>query len=86
MENHVYSVRFNGSKLRKITKEEGTHSSSFSPTTNYFIDSFSSLDTPPKVVVRNSSGSIKKVLAQTDRKIFDVRRQTEIEEEIKNLL
>ena len=71
MENHIYSVRFNGSKLRKITKEEGTHSSSFSPTTNYFIDSFSSLDTPPKVVVRNSLGSIKKVLAQTDRKNFD---------------
>jgi len=71
LENHIYSVRFNGSKLRRITTEEGTHSGNFSPTTNYFIDSFSNLTTPPKVAVRSSSGDIKKVLAETNRKKFD---------------
>ena len=71
MENHVYSVRFNGSRLKRLTKEEGSHSASFSPTKNYFIDTHSSFTRTPETVLRSNSGSIKGSLAKTDRSKFD---------------
>tara|TARA_X000000368_G_scaffold212693_1_gene168033 strand:- start:190 stop:2409 length:2220 start_codon:yes stop_codon:yes gene_type:complete len=71
MENHVYSIRFNGSRLKRLTKEEGSHSASFSPTKNYFIDTHSSFTRAPKTVVRSNSGTIKRTLASTDKSKFD---------------
>lgn len=71
MENHVYSVRFNGSRLKRLTKEEGSHSASFSPTKNYFIDTHSSFTRAPKTVIRSNSGTIKRTLASTDKSKFD---------------
>ena len=70
-ENHIYSIKFNGSRLKRLTKEKGSHSSSFSPTLNYFINSYSSFTVPPKTFLRQDSGKIVRVLAETDRSQFD---------------
>jgi len=70
-ENHLYSIKFNGSRLKRLTKEKGSHSSSFSPTLNYFINSYSSFTVPPKTFLRQDSGKIVRVLAETDRSQFD---------------
>ncbi|HIC82825.1 MAG TPA: S9 family peptidase [Candidatus Marinimicrobia bacterium] len=71
VENHIYSVRFNGSKLKRLTSEQGTHSARFSPTTNFFIDSYSNFTTPSKIILRSNSGTSKRMLAETDRAQFD---------------
>ena len=71
IENHIYSVRFNGSKLKRLTSERGSHSANFSPTNNFFIDSYSSFTIPYKTVLRNSNGNSKRMLAETDRAQFD---------------
>ena len=71
VENHVYSIKFNGSRLKKLTKEVGSHSVSFSPRLNYFIDNFSSLTIPNKIFVRENSGKIIQTLRSTDRTKFD---------------
>ena len=71
VENHIYSVRFNGSKLKRLTSEQGTHSARFSPTTNFFIDSYSNFTTPSKTILRSNSGTSKRMLAETDRTQFD---------------
>jgi len=70
-ENHLYSIKFNGSRLKRLTKEKGSHSSSFSPTLNYFINSFSSFTVPPKTFLREDSGKIVRVLRETDKSKFD---------------
>ena len=70
-ENHLYSIKFNGSRLKRLTKEKGSHSSSFSPTLNYFINSYSSFTVPPKTFLRQDSGKIVRVLSETDRSQFD---------------
>ena len=70
-ENHLYSIKFNGSRLKRLTKEKGSHSSSFSPTLNYFINSFSSFTVPPKTFLREDSGKIIRVLRETDKSKFD---------------
>ena len=54
-ENHIYSVRLNGSRLKRITKEKGSHSSSFSPTLNYFINNYSSFTIPPKTFLKDQN-------------------------------
>ena len=71
VENHLYSIKFNGSRLKKLTKEVGSHSVSFSPRLNYFIDNFSSLTIPNKIFVRENSGKIIQTLRSTDRTKFD---------------
>ena len=70
-ENHLYSIKFNGSRLKRLTKEKGSHSSSFSPTLNYFINSFSSFTVPPKTFLREDSGKIVRILRETDKSKFD---------------
>ena len=70
-ENHLYSIKFNGSRLKRLTKEKGSHSSSFSPTLNYFINSFSSFTVPPKTFLREDSGKIVRVIRETDKSKFD---------------
>ena len=55
-ENHLYSVKFNGSKLKMLTTEKGSHSAAFSPTLNYFINVYSSLTIPPKTFLRQNNG------------------------------
>ena len=70
-ENHLYSIRFNGSRLKRITKEKGSHSSAFSPTLNYFINNYSSFTTPPKTFVKDKNGKIVRLLKETDKSKFD---------------
>ena len=75
-ENHLYSIKFNGSRLKRLTKEKGSHSSSFSPTLNYFINSYSSFTVPPKTLIREDNGKIVRTLKETDRSKFDAYNLT----------
>ena len=70
-ENHIYSVRLNGSRLKRITKEKGSHSSSFSPTLNYFINNYSSFTIPPKTFLKDQNGKNVRLLSDTDKSKFD---------------
>ena len=70
-ENHIYSVRLNGSRLKRITKEKGSHSSSFSPTLNYFINNYSSFTIPPKTFLKDQNGKNIRLLRDTDKSKFD---------------
>ena len=57
-ESHLYSVKFNGSRLKRLTKEKGSHSTAFSPTLNYFINNYSSFTVPPKTFIKDNQPSI----------------------------
>ena len=75
-ENHLYSIKFNGSRLKRLTKEKGSHSSSFSPTLNYFINSYSSFTVPPKTLIREDNGKVVRILKETDKSKFDAYNLT----------
>ncbi len=64
--SHFYSVDFNGSNLKLLTPEDGNHSLSFSPDSNYFIDNYSKPDMPPVVVLRDMSGKLIATLEKSD--------------------
>jgi len=57
----VYSVKLNGRNKKRLTKNEGTNSASFSADFSYFINSFSSATTPPQYTLNSaSSGNVVK--------------------------
>ena len=55
---HVYKVSFDGKKTELLTPENATHSVYFSPTGHYFVDNYSTINTPPQTVLRNTDGKI----------------------------
>ncbi len=54
--DYLYKVGFDGKNLTNLTPDKGTHSVSFSPNMAYFVDSYSTSDTPPVSVLRNRNG------------------------------
>ncbi len=54
--DYLYKVGFDGKGLTNLTPDYGTHSISFSPNMDYFVDTYSTTDTPPVSVLRNRNG------------------------------
>ena len=50
----VYSIRLNGKRKKRLTLKEGTNEASFSADFNYFINTFSSANTPTKYTLHDS--------------------------------
>mgnify|MGYP003626133199 FL=1 len=53
---YLYKVGFDGKGLTNLTPDKGTHSVNFSPNMDYFVDTYSTTDTPPVSVLRNNNG------------------------------
>lgn len=62
MENHLYVSNINGKTKKKLTKQSGWHSPSFSKNYNYFINSFTTISTPPVFTINKSDGSQLRLL------------------------
>ena len=51
---NYYSISFDGTGLRKLTNGYGNHNAYFSPERKYFVDTWSTVDTPPVSVLRTT--------------------------------
>jgi dipeptidyl-peptidase-4 len=67
IERHVYSVRLDGTKKRKISTSPGTNTASFSTTFRYYILTHSSSNTPPYITLHNRNGKLIRVLVDNER-------------------
>ena len=66
-ERKLYSVRFDGTEISLLTPEEGDHSVRLTGSEKYFIDTFSSTDSPRKILLKElQTGSLVRVLGETD--------------------
>ncbi len=64
---HCYKVNFDGSGLTDLTPEKMNHDVSFSKDFRYFVDTYSTVDTPPVCVLRRSKdGKTLLKLEETD--------------------
>ncbi len=64
---HHYRVNFDGTDLVTLTQGNGTHSLQYSPTGQFYIDSFSRVDAAPENELRRSSdGSLVRNLEVAD--------------------
>jgi len=66
-EKHLYRVNLDGSGLQRITKEEGTHKISFSPSKNFYTDTYSNIKTPNVISLYKCDGSFVKQIASYDK-------------------
>ena len=58
IERHLYRVDLTGAaKPQKLSSGAGTHTISMSPTTAYYMDTSSSLDSPPRRTLHHTDGS-----------------------------
>ncbi|MGQ9619883.1 MAG: DPP IV N-terminal domain-containing protein [Bacteroidales bacterium] len=63
----VYRINFDGTELKRLTDGYGNHEVSFSPDKRFFVDTWSTVDTPPVVVLRSAEdGSMIMELEKAD--------------------
>lgn len=64
---HLYSISFNGKNLKLLTPENQHHQISLSPDGKYFVDNYSTVNTPTTTVLRKSdSGKVVELLGLAD--------------------
>ncbi|MFU8812450.1 MAG: S9 family peptidase [Balneolaceae bacterium] len=73
LERHLYSIRFDGSDMRRYTAEPGMHNISMGPDGTYYIDTWSNVSTPTQVELRTTEGRRGRLL----QKMVDNQRVTE---------
>ncbi|WP_114241895.1 S9 family peptidase [Dyella sp. C9] len=59
-ERQVYALKIDGSNAKapvRISQGAGTHMAEFAPDGSFYVDTFSSIDTPPQVSVHKPDGS-----------------------------
>ncbi|MEY8020826.1 S9 family peptidase [Muriicola sp. SD30] len=71
----VYRIGINGKNKRKLTEEMGTHSAAFSTDFSYFINTYSSVETPYRYTLHRATDGLK---------IKDIRDNSSIAELLKN--
>lgn len=58
----VYRVNLDGTGLRRVSEQAGTHDADFSPTFLYYLDTWSDATTPPQVALHRGDGSAVRVV------------------------
>ena len=71
LERHAYTIGFDGSAKRQLTSGAGTHSLLISPKARYYLHSYSSTTTPPRVTLHANDGRELTVYREADRRVVD---------------
>ena len=59
-QRQLYSVKLDGSEMRRVSAGDGIHESTFAANGKYYLDKFSTLMTPPRMLVCNPAGTCQK--------------------------
>jgi dipeptidyl-peptidase-4 len=76
IERHLYRIRFDGTGMERLTKEDGTHLISFSPDGRFFFETYSNISTPPSLILKGSNGETLATVAAARPELlaqFDIR-------------
>ena len=57
IERHLYRVDFDGSGFTRITKQDGMHTVTLSPTASFFVETYSNAITPPRQELYHADGT-----------------------------
>jgi dipeptidyl-peptidase-4 len=63
---HLYRIGMDGRNLQLLTPENANHEISLAPSGKYFVDSYSTPDTPPVSVLRDENGRVVSTLEKAD--------------------
>jgi dipeptidyl-peptidase-4 len=68
LQRQLWSINLDGTGKTRLTKEDGTHSVSMSPSTDYYLDTWSNLTNPPSRVLHSGDGAEVNMYHEADRK------------------
>ena len=71
IENHIFSIALDGSNMKQLDNESGTHRALFSPDWKYFIDTYSSAHQPPVQALKTANGKAVRTLLENKLDIFE---------------
>ncbi len=57
-ERHLYRVSLDGTGFARLTFDKGTHQALASPGGRFVVDTWSNVDTPPRIVLRQENGAL----------------------------
>ncbi len=63
---HFYRIGFDGRNLKLLTPENSDHEVTLSPSGSYFVDAYSTPDTPPVTVLRDADGKLIATVEKAD--------------------
>lgn len=63
---HFYRIGFDGNNLKLLTPENANHEVALSHSGKYFVDSYSTPDTPPVTVLRDANGKLIATVQRAD--------------------
>jgi dipeptidyl-peptidase-4 len=67
VERHFYSVRLDGSQKKRLTAGAGAHTISMGQGGNYYLDTYSSLMSPPSTTLHSGDGAELGLYREADR-------------------
>ncbi len=71
IESNLYSVKLDGSDFKLLSENLGSHRVRFSPSNSYYIDYYSTANSPLTITLYNSDGSKVRDLSVTDTEQFE---------------
>ena len=63
LERQLYRIKMDGKNMERLSAGDGTHSITMSPNAKYYFDRFSNITTPPSLILYDSKGKVKQILA-----------------------
>jgi len=63
LERHLYRIGLDGTGLKRLTREDGTHRAEFSPDLRFYVDEYSNHDTPPSLTIHAADGTPRAVIS-----------------------
>ncbi|MDD4645689.1 MAG: DPP IV N-terminal domain-containing protein [Bacteroidales bacterium] len=74
-ENHLFSVKLDGTGMTQLTEGAGTHRASLSPDGSYLIDSWNSVMVPGRKELRDKNGKLVRLLSETKLEFDPAKNQ-----------
>ena len=56
IEKHLYRIRMDGTRMKRLSRQDGTHSVKFSKDGNYYLDAHSAMDRLPALTLHSADG------------------------------
>ncbi|MCD4737510.1 MAG: prolyl oligopeptidase family serine peptidase, partial [Bacteroidales bacterium] len=67
LNRELYSVKFDGSRKKKLSEKDGSNSVKFSSSYTYYINTYSDVNTPPVITLHSSKGKQLKTLKENSQ-------------------
>ncbi|RLE21460.1 MAG: S9 family peptidase [Acidobacteria bacterium] len=65
-DTHFYRVGLDDGGFARLTEGKGQHTTTLSPSKQFLLDTYSSVDVPPRTELRTASGKLLRTLAEAD--------------------